>query len=65
MIRAYDEIYLDDAKNLLSQFFDYLTGDCALGADWAAHLFVSSGSSPLKSQHSVSLFRVSLYFLSG
>ena len=41
MIRTYDEIYLDDAKNLLSQFFDYLTGDCALGADWAAHLFVS------------------------
>ena len=43
MIRAYDEIYLDDAKNLLSQFFDYLTGDCDLSADWAARLFVSSG----------------------
>lgn len=43
MIRAYDESYLNDAKQLLALFFDYLLYDCGFEADWAAVLFVASG----------------------
>ena len=43
MIRAYNESYLTDAKETLSQFFDYLINDCGMSADWASAIFVSSG----------------------
>ena len=43
MIRAYSEYYLSDAKDLLSQFFDYLINECGMKADWAASIFLSSG----------------------
>ena len=43
MTRAYSESYLSDAKDRLSQFFDYLINDCGMDADWAAALFLSSG----------------------
>lgn len=43
MIRAYSESYLNDAKDTLSQCFDYLINDCEFDADWTASLFLSSG----------------------
>ena len=43
MTRAYNESYLSDAKDTLSQCFDYLINDCGFEADWAATIFVSSG----------------------
>ena len=43
MTRAYSESYLNDAKDTLSQCFDYLINDCAFTPDWAASLFLSSG----------------------
>ena len=43
MIRAYSEYYLGDAKDTLSQFFDYLINDCGIGADLCASIFLSSG----------------------
>lgn len=43
MTRAYSESYLSDAKDRLSQFFDYLINDCGMKADWAASIFLSSG----------------------
>ena len=43
MIRAYNESYLNDAKETLSQFFDYLINDCEMPADWVSAIFVSSG----------------------
>lgn len=43
MTRAYSESYLSDAKDRLSQFFDYLINDCGMKADWTASLFLSSG----------------------
>ena len=43
MTRAYSESYLSDAKNTLSQCFDYLINDCGFDADWTASLFLSSG----------------------
>lgn len=43
MTRAYSESYLSDAKNTLSQCFDYLINDCGFDADWTAALFLSSG----------------------
>ena len=43
MTRAYSESYLNDAKDTLSQCFDYLINDCGFDADWAASLFLSSG----------------------
>ncbi len=43
MTRAYSESYLSDAKNTLSQCFDYLINDCGFQADWVAALFLSSG----------------------
>ena len=41
--RAYSESYLNDARERLSQFFDYLINDCGMKADWVASLFLSSG----------------------
>lgn len=43
MTRAYNESYLNDAKDTLSQCFDYLINDCGFEADWAATIFNSSG----------------------
>ena len=43
MIRAYSEYYLSDAKESLSQFFDYLINDCGITADLCAYIFISSG----------------------
>ena len=43
MTRAYNESYLSDAKDRLSQFFDYLINDCGMKTDWVASIFLSSG----------------------
>lgn len=43
MIHAYSESYLSDAKEQLSQFFDYMINDCGMKADWVAAIFLSSG----------------------
>lgn len=43
MIRAYSETYLSDAKESLSQFFDYLINDCGIHTDLCASIFLSSG----------------------
>ncbi len=43
MTHAYSESYLSDAKDCLSQFFDYLINDCDMKADWVASIFLSSG----------------------
>ena len=43
MTHAYNESYLSDAKDQLSQFFDYLINDCGMEPDWAASIFISSG----------------------
>ena len=43
MTHAYSESYLRDAKDRLSQFFDYLINDCGMKPDWAASIFLSSG----------------------
>lgn len=45
MIHAYSEYYLSDAKENLSQFFDYLINDCEINADLCASIFLSSGYS--------------------
>ena len=43
MTHAYSGSYLSDAKDRLSQFFDYLINDCGMKADWIASIFLSSG----------------------
>lgn len=43
MTHAYSESYLSNAKDRLSQFFDYLINDCGMKADWVASIFLSSG----------------------
>lgn len=43
MTHAYSESYLNDAKDRLSQLFDYMVNDCAMKADWVSAIFVSSG----------------------
>ena len=43
MIHAYSELYVSDAKDSLSLFFDYLVNDCGLQSDWVASLFVTTG----------------------
>lgn len=47
MIHAYNELYLTDAKNSLSVFFDYAINDCKYSPDWFASLFVTSGYAKL------------------
>lgn len=47
MTHAYSESYLSDAKDTLSQCFDYLINDCDFSADWAAALFLTSGYAEL------------------
>ena len=43
MTHAYSESYLSDAKDRLSQFFNYLINDCGMKPDWVASIFLSSG----------------------
>ena len=43
MICAYNEFYLNDAKQNLAEFFDYAITTCAFDADFSAKLFVQSG----------------------
>lgn len=43
MTRAYNELYLSDAKKRLSVMFDYAINDMKQGADFFAELFVQSG----------------------
>ena len=47
MTHAYNESYLSDAKDTLSQCFDYLINDCNFSADWTATLFLTSGYAEL------------------
>lgn len=39
MMRAYSELYLDDAKESLANFFEYGIEDCEMDADMLAQLF--------------------------
>lgn len=43
MIRAYNEFYLNDAKQNLAEFFDYAINVCHLDANLFSKLFVISG----------------------
>ncbi|MBQ7935329.1 MAG: helix-turn-helix transcriptional regulator [Clostridia bacterium] len=43
MTRAYNECYLSNAKDRLSQFFDYAIHDCNFKSDQIAMMFVVSG----------------------
>ena len=43
MTHAYNELYLSNAKDSLSSFFDYIINDCKMTPDWAAALFVTTG----------------------
>lgn len=43
MTRAYNESYLNNAKDRLSVFFDYAINDCKLKPDWISALFINTG----------------------
>ena len=43
MICAYNELYLNDAKENLAEFFDYAINSCKFDANFFAKLFVKSG----------------------
>ena len=43
MTRAYSESYLSNAKDRLSQFFDYGINQCGFDAGWLTSLFVITG----------------------
>lgn len=43
MTRAYSELYLSNAKDRLSSFFDYAINDCNLKPDWITALFINTG----------------------
>lgn len=43
MIHAYNELYLNDAKENLASFFDYGINDCKVSTDLMATLFINSG----------------------
>ena len=43
MTHAYSELYLNNAKDCLSGFFDYVVNDCKMSPEWAASLFVATG----------------------
>lgn len=43
MICAYNELYLNDAKENLAEFFDYAINSCKFDADFFTKLFVQSG----------------------
>ena len=42
MIRAYNELYLNDAQLLLANAFDYALNDCKQSPDWFAKVFAFS-----------------------
>ncbi|MCI5831168.1 MAG: helix-turn-helix transcriptional regulator [Treponema sp.] len=44
-MKAYSELYLDDVKELLSEFFDYLINDCKFDAAFVSDMFVNTGLS--------------------
>lgn len=43
MTHAYNESYLNNAKDRLSSFFDYAVNDCRMKPEWVAALFVTTG----------------------
>lgn len=43
MIHAYSELYLNDAKQNMAEFFDYAINACEFDADLFSKLFVQSG----------------------
>ena len=43
MTHAYNESYLNNAKDRLSSFFDYAINDCTLKPDWVTALFINTG----------------------
>ena len=43
MTHAYNESYLNNAKDCLSSFFDYAIGNCKLKPEWISSLFVTTG----------------------
>ena len=43
MTHAYNESYLNSAKDRLSSFFDYAINDCKLSPEWVCTLFVNTG----------------------
>lgn len=43
MIHAYNELYLNSAKNCLASLFDYAINDCKMKPEWIVSLFVASG----------------------
>ena len=43
MTRAYNESYLNSAKERLALFFDYAINDCGFDADMVAAMFITSG----------------------
>ena len=43
MTRAYNESYLNNAKDRLSAFFNYAINDCKLKPDWVTALFINTG----------------------
>lgn len=43
MTHAYNESYLNNAKDRLSAFFDYAINDCKLKPDWISALFINTG----------------------
>lgn len=42
-MHAYNELYLNDAKNCLAEMFHYAVNDCGKERDWFATVFVQSG----------------------
>lgn len=43
MMRAYSELYLNDAKENLADAFDYAVNVCGLDGEWFVRLFIQSG----------------------
>ena len=43
MTHAYNELYLNDAKECLAAMLDYAINDCDFKADWFSSLFVTTG----------------------
>ena len=43
MTHAYSELYLNNAKERLAAFFDYVVNDCQMTPEWAASIFVTTG----------------------
>lgn len=43
MTHAYNESYLNSAKDRLSSFFDYAINDCKLSPEWICSLFINTG----------------------